>query len=140
MSPHQHTPSDWLHHRSPCCTIVSILYRGGKGKSCTLCGPVVVVLAVCAYLSSVPPQQVVGAPIFHVNADDPEAVMHVCTVAAEWRGKYGKDVVVDLVCYRRHGHNEMDEPMLTQVSLTLSIPHLFSQLTVEPLGLGSTEN
>lgn len=58
--------------------------------------------------------KVVGAPIFHVNADDPEAVMHVCNVAAEWRATYSKDVVIDLVCYRRHGHNEMDEPNLTQ--------------------------
>ena len=42
-------------------------------------------------------RQVVDAPIFHVNADDPEAVMHVCKVAAEWRAEFGKDVVIDLV-------------------------------------------
>ncbi|XP_055079996.1 oxoglutarate (alpha-ketoglutarate) dehydrogenase a (lipoamide) isoform X1 [Periophthalmus magnuspinnatus] len=58
--------------------------------------------------------RVVNAPIFHVNADDPEAVMYVCNVAAEWRATFHKDVVVDLVCYRRMGHNEMDEPMFTQ--------------------------
>uniref|UniRef100_A0A1L8E1Z8 2-oxoglutarate dehydrogenase complex component E1 n=1 Tax=Nyssomyia neivai TaxID=330878 RepID=A0A1L8E1Z8_9DIPT len=58
--------------------------------------------------------RVVNAPIFHVNADDPEAVMHVCNVAAEWRATYHKDVVIDLVCYRRNGHNEIDEPMFTQ--------------------------
>ncbi|KAJ8286387.1 hypothetical protein GJAV_G00038710 [Gymnothorax javanicus] len=58
--------------------------------------------------------RVVNAPIFHVNADDPEAVMYVCRVAAEWRATFHKDVVVDLVCYRRNGHNEMDEPMFTQ--------------------------
>jgi len=40
----------------------------------------------------------VDAPIFHVNADDPEAVLHVCKVAAEWRAEFGKDVVIDLVC------------------------------------------
>ncbi|KRZ26914.1 2-oxoglutarate dehydrogenase, mitochondrial, partial [Trichinella pseudospiralis] len=54
--------------------------------------------------------KVVNAPIFHVNADDPEAVMHVCTVASQWRNKFKKDVV----CYRRHGHNEQDEPSFTQ--------------------------
>ncbi|XP_074608513.1 2-oxoglutarate dehydrogenase complex component E1-like [Acropora palmata] len=58
--------------------------------------------------------KVVDAPIFHVNADNPEAVMHVCKVAAEWRAEFGKDVVIDLVCYRRHGHNEGDNPMFTQ--------------------------
>ncbi|KAJ3610565.1 hypothetical protein NHX12_022657 [Muraenolepis orangiensis] len=58
--------------------------------------------------------RVVNAPIFHVNADDPEAVMHVCRVAAEWRNAFNKDVVIDLVSYRRFGHNEMDEPMFTQ--------------------------
>ncbi|KAH0510246.1 2-oxoglutarate dehydrogenase-like, mitochondrial [Microtus ochrogaster] len=58
--------------------------------------------------------RVVNAPIFHVNADDPEAVIYVCSVAAEWRNTFNKDVVVDLVCYRRRGHNEIDEPMFTQ--------------------------
>ncbi|XP_073843847.1 2-oxoglutarate dehydrogenase-like, mitochondrial isoform X3 [Musca autumnalis] len=58
--------------------------------------------------------RVVNAPIFHVNADDPEAVVHVCRVAAEWRNTFHKDVVIDLVGYRRNGHNEIDEPMFTQ--------------------------
>lgn len=58
--------------------------------------------------------RVVGAPIFHVNADSPEAVVHVCNVASEWREKFGKDCVIDLVCYRKNGHNESDEPMFTQ--------------------------
>ncbi|XP_077442221.1 2-oxoglutarate dehydrogenase complex component E1 isoform X2 [Vanacampus margaritifer] len=58
--------------------------------------------------------RVVNAPVFHVNADHPEAVTYVCKVAAQWRNTFHKDVVVDLVCYRRNGHNEMDEPMFTQ--------------------------
>ena len=56
----------------------------------------------------------IDAPIFHVNGDDPEAVVRVCDLAAEWRQQFGTDVVVDLVCYRKHGHNEIDEPMFTQ--------------------------
>ncbi|XP_044750201.1 2-oxoglutarate dehydrogenase, mitochondrial isoform X5 [Coccinella septempunctata] len=58
--------------------------------------------------------RVVNAPIFHVNSDDPESVMHICNIAAEWRATFHKDVVIDLVCYRRNGHNEIDEPMFTQ--------------------------
>ncbi|XP_065652438.1 2-oxoglutarate dehydrogenase complex component E1 isoform X2 [Hydra vulgaris] len=58
--------------------------------------------------------KVVQCPIFHVNADDPEAVMHVCKVAAEYRAEFHKDVVIDLVCYRKNGHNESDNPDFTQ--------------------------
>ncbi len=56
---------------------------------------------------------VVEAPIFHVNGDDPEAVVHAARVATEYRQKFGKDVVIDIFCYRRFGHNEGDEPMFT---------------------------
>ncbi|MEM7644460.1 MAG: 2-oxoglutarate dehydrogenase E1 component [Pseudomonadota bacterium] len=56
---------------------------------------------------------VVEAPIFHVNGDDPEAVVHAARVATEFRQKFGKDVVIDIFCYRRFGHNEGDEPMFT---------------------------
>jgi len=58
--------------------------------------------------------RVVNAPIFHVNADDAEAVMHVSNIAADYRSRFHKDVVIDLVGYRKHGHNEIDEPMFTQ--------------------------
>ncbi|MCL4109754.1 UNVERIFIED_CONTAM: hypothetical protein GTU68_018481 [Idotea baltica] len=55
----------------------------------------------------------VEAPIFHVNGDDPEAVVHAAKVAIEFRQKFHKDVVIDIICYRRFGHNEGDEPMFT---------------------------
>jgi 2-oxoglutarate dehydrogenase E1 component len=55
----------------------------------------------------------VEAPIFHVNGDDPEAVVHAARVATEFRQKFAKDVVLDIICYRRFGHNEGDEPMFT---------------------------
>jgi len=56
----------------------------------------------------------VAAPIFHVNADDVEAVVHCARIAMEYRQRFKKDVVIDMICYRRHGHNEGDEPMFTQ--------------------------
>ncbi len=58
--------------------------------------------------------KMVQAPIFHVNGDDPEAVVLVTKIALDYRMEFNKDVVIDMICYRKHGHSEADEPMATQ--------------------------
>ncbi|MGC1430448.1 MAG: 2-oxoglutarate dehydrogenase E1 component [Albidovulum sp.] len=63
----------------------------------------------------------VEAPIFHVNGDDPEAVVHAAKIATEFRQKFHKDVVIDIFCYRRFGHNEGDEPMFTNPAMYKTI-------------------
>ena len=68
--------------------------------------------------------KMIQVPIFHVNGDDPEAVIHCVTIAMEYRERFGEDVVIDMVCYRRHGHNEGDEPAFTQPLLYEKIRRL----------------
>ncbi|WP_375254717.1 2-oxoglutarate dehydrogenase E1 component [Yoonia sp.] len=72
----------------------------------------------------------VEAPIFHVNGDDPEAVVHAARVATEFRQKFHKDVVLDIICYRRFGHNEGDEPMFTNPLMYKKIKKQKTTLTL----------
>jgi 2-oxoglutarate dehydrogenase E1 component len=61
--------------------------------------------------------RVIGAPVLHVNGDDPEAAVHAARLAVEFRTAFKRDIVVDLVCYRKHGHNELDDPTFTQPAM-----------------------
>jgi 2-oxoglutarate dehydrogenase E1 component len=76
----------------------------------------------------------VEAPIFHVNGDDPEAVVHAARVATEFRQRFHKDVVIDIFCYRRFGHNEGDEPMFTNPAMYNRIKKQKTTLTLTPSG------
>ncbi len=69
--------------------------------------------------------KMIQIPIFHVNGDDPEAVLHCANLAMAYRERFGNDVVIDVICYRRHGHNEGDEPAFTQ-------PRLYAKIRSRP--------
>jgi 2-oxoglutarate dehydrogenase E1 component len=89
--------------------------------------------------------RMIEAPIFHVNADNPEAVVHVAKIATEFRQKFQKPVVIDMICYRRHGHNESDEPAFTQPKMYRKIRQhpttveIYSQRLVEEGVMTSAE-
>ena len=72
--------------------------------------------------------KIAQAPILHVNGDDPEAVVHCAKIATEFRQKFNRDIVIDIVCYRRYGHNEGDEPSFTQ-------PLMYKKIKVKPTTL-----
>src|SRR6201991_2122332 len=61
--------------------------------------------------------KMIGAPVFHVNGDDPEACVWVAKLAVEYRQRWHNDVVIDMICYRRRGHNEGDDPSMTQPAM-----------------------
>ncbi|MBI4622772.1 MAG: 2-oxoglutarate dehydrogenase E1 component, partial [Verrucomicrobia bacterium] len=69
--------------------------------------------------------KMIEAPVFHVNGDDPESVCMVAQLALEFRAQFGRDVVIDMYCYRKHGHNETDEPAFTQ-------PLLYRKIATHP--------
>ncbi|CAN0394653.1 unnamed protein product, partial [Scytosiphon promiscuus] len=64
-------------------------------------------------------------PIFHCNGDDPMSVCTAFELAVEWRQQYGEDCIIDMICYRRMGHNEIDQPLFTQ-------PGLYKQISEHP--------
>ena len=82
--------------------------------------------------------RMIAAPIFHVNGDDPEACVRVAKLAVEYRREFKKDVVIDMVCYRRRGHNEADNPSFTQplmydiIDAKRSVRKLYTEVARRP--------
>ena len=89
--------------------------------------------------------KMIEVPIFHVNGEDPEAVVYVAELATDFRQTFGQDVVIDMICYRRHGHNEGDEPGFTQpimyekIKNRISIRELYTEQLVMSGELSSQE-
>ncbi|GAB4168343.1 MAG: 2-oxoglutarate dehydrogenase E1 component [Terrimicrobiaceae bacterium] len=88
--------------------------------------------------------KMIEAPVFHVNGDDPLAVIEMARLAMDFRQEFSRDVVVDIYCYRRHGHNEGDEPSFTQPNMYAKIkehplPSEVFQRSLEPLGTVGVE-
>ncbi|MFP6664323.1 MAG: 2-oxoglutarate dehydrogenase E1 component [Deltaproteobacteria bacterium] len=84
--------------------------------------------------------RIIESPVFHVNGDDPEMAVHAARLAVDFRQRFGRDVIIELVCFRKHGHNELDEPSFTQPRMYQSIAeHIGTRTLYEKKLLASGE-